>query len=332
MCESKPIRVHFQSNPRAPLVFQMTPERYEHAARRHPDVGPRVDATIGTDWPSFYSAMLEAEVLVGWGFPRHEIREKATKLRWIHIWGAGIEHLLPLDWLPRRITLTNNSGVHVPKVAEYVTMSLLMLNGRVPTFVSQQKEAKWNEIFSTRISGKTLAVIGVGQMGGAAARQAKKLGMHVLGVRRTKRRHRYVDEMFGTDNLDRVLSRADFVIVTAPFTSKTRHLIGRRELDAMKPGAGLINLGRARVVDYEALIEKLTREELSGAVLDVFDPEPLPSDSPLWKTPNLVITPHVASDDELEYMPRTLDLVFDNIRRLLAGRPLKNRVRRHLQY
>ena len=276
--------------------------------------------------------MLEAEVLVGWGFPRHEIREKAAKLRWIHIWGAGIEHLLPLDWLPRRIALTNNSGVHVPKVAEYVTMSLLMLNGRVPTFVSQQKEAKWNEIFSTRISGKTLAVIGVGQMGGAAARQAKKLGMHVLGVRRTKRRHRYVDEMFGTDNLDRVLSRADFVIVTAPFTSKTLHLIGRRELDAMKPGAGLINLGRARVVDYEALIEKLTREELSGAVLDVFDPEPLPSDSPLWKTPNLVITPHVASDDELEYMPRTLDLVFDNIRRLLAGRPLKNRVRRHLQY
>jgi phosphoglycerate dehydrogenase-like enzyme len=332
MCESKLIRVHFQSNPRAPLVFQMTPERYEQAARRYPDVGPRVDATIGTDWPSFYSAMQEAEVLVGWGFPRHEIREKAPKLRWIHIWGAGIEHLLPLDWLPRRIALTNNSGVHVPKVAEYVTMSLLMLNSRVPTFVSQQSQAKWNEIFSSRIAGKTLAVIGVGHMGGTAARQAKKLGMHVLGVRRTKRRHRYVDEMFGTDDLHRVLSRSDFVIVTTPFTSETRHLIGREALDAMKPGAGFINLGRAQVVDYEALTEKLAQGYLSGAVLDVFDPEPLPSDSPLWTTPNLVITPHVASDDELEYMPRTLDLVFDNLRRLLAGRPLKNRVRRHLQY
>jgi phosphoglycerate dehydrogenase-like enzyme len=94
----------------------------------------------------------------------------------------------------------------------------------------------------------------------------------------------------------------------------------------MKPEAGLINMGRARVVDYEALAEKLTRGELSGAILDVFDPEPLPADSPLWATPHLLISPHVSSDDVVQYVPLTLDLIFENIRRLLAGRPLKNRV------
>jgi phosphoglycerate dehydrogenase-like enzyme len=138
--------------------------------------------------------------------------------------------------------------------------------------------------------------------------------------------------MFDRTGLEQVLPRADFVLVTTPLTSETKNLLGRRELNLMRPGAGLINLGRARVVDYDALREKLTAGELGGAVLDVFDPEPLPSDSPLWETPNLVITPHVASDDEEQYMPRTLDLVFDNIHRYLSDRPLRNRVRRHLGY
>jgi phosphoglycerate dehydrogenase-like enzyme len=138
--------------------------------------------------------------------------------------------------------------------------------------------------------------------------------------------------MFSPRRLDRVLPRADFVIVTTPLTADTRQLIGRRELDLMKPSAGLINLARAQVVDYDVLADKLSRGELGGAILDVFDPEPLPPESPLWKTPNLIITPHVASDDAEQYMPLTLDLVFDNIRRLLAGRPLRNRVRRSLEY
>jgi len=127
-------------------------------------------------------------------------------------------------------------------------------------------------------------------------------------------------------DLDRFLPRADIVLVTVPLTKETRQLVGKRELDLMKPEAGLINMGRARVVDYEALAAKLTREELSGAILDVFDPEPLPADSPLWTTPHLLISPHVSSDDVVQYVPRTLDLIFENVRRLLAGRPLKNRV------
>jgi len=326
------LRVHFQSNPDAPMVFQVTAARYEAAAERNADVARHVRATIRTDMANFDEAIRDADVLVGWHFPREELTSRAPRLKWIHVWGAGVEHLLPLDWLPRHVALTNNSGVHVQKAGEYMVMAILMLNNAIPTLVNNQHRACWTEIFSTSVEGKTVAVIGVGQMGGTAARRAAQLGMHVLGVRRTARPHRYVDEMFGPGELDQVLPRADFVIVTTPLTSETRHLIGRRELDSMKANAGLVNLARAQVVDYDALVDKLNRGELGGAILDVFDPEPLPPESPMWNTRNLIITPHVASDDADQYMPGTLDLVFDNIRRLVAGRPLRNRVRRALEY
>jgi phosphoglycerate dehydrogenase-like enzyme len=326
------MRVHFQSNPKAAPVFRMTEDRYEAATRRHADIAHRVDATISTDLDGFHSAIGGVDVLVGWEFPRDDLARMAPNLKWIHIWGAGIEHLMPLDWLPKSVAITNNSGVHVPKAGEYMAMAILMLSNRIPTLVTDQHRARWNELYSTCVTGKTLAVIGVGQMGGAGARRAKQLGMRVLGVRRQARPHRYVDEMYGVDELDRVLPQADFVLITAPLTPETRGFIGRRELDLMKPHAGLINLGRAQVMDYDALMDKLRRGELSGAILDVFDPEPLPPDSPLWSTPNLIITPHVASDDEEQYMPRTIDLVFDNVRCYLAGRPIRNQVRRHLQY
>ena len=169
-------------------------------------------------------------------------------------------------------------------------------------------------------------------MGGAAARAGKRLGMRVLGVRRSGRGHRAVEEMFTPNDLARAIPRADIVFVTAPLTPATKHLIGRAELDLMKPTAGLVNLGRAGVVDYQALREKLHRNEIAGAILDVFSPEPLPSDSPLWRTPNLIMTPHVTSDDDEAHMPLTLDLVFENVRRILDGMPFKNAVRPKFGY
>jgi phosphoglycerate dehydrogenase-like enzyme len=168
-------------------------------------------------------------------------------------------------------------------------------------------------------------------MGRAAAARAKQLGMRVLGIRRGGQPRRHVDQMAPPQALDRLLPVADVVLVTAPLTPLTRGLIGRRQLDLMKPAAGLINMGRAGVVDYVALAEKLTKGELSGAILDVFDPEPLPPSSPLWRTPNLILTPHCSSDAP-DYADRTLDLVFDNVRRYLADRPLRNRVDRQLWY
>lgn len=327
--ESDPMRrvhVHVENSRRSAPVFHVSPELFAAAVARHPDVGARVEASFGEDFADFDAAMRTAEVMIGWRVPREGLRARAPRLRWIHLKGAGVEHLLPLDWVPPGLVLTNNSGVHAPKAGEFAATAILMLNARIPALVTQQREGRWGQLFSTPVSGKTLVVVGVGAMGGAAARRARALGLRVLGVRRSGRRHPAVDEMYTPGQLDQVLPRGDFVLVTVPLTDVTRHLIGRRQLDLLRPEAGLVNMGRAEVVDYAALAEKLVRGELGGAILDVFAPEPLPADSPLWHTPRLIITPHVSSDDAERYIPLTLDLFFDNLRRHVAGRPLRNRV------
>jgi phosphoglycerate dehydrogenase-like enzyme len=326
------VRLHIQNSRKQSPVFWITRELYEAAARRHPALARRLDTTMGWERDEYDAGMATAEILIGWNFPRDGLAALAPRLRWIQLTSAGIEHLLPLDWLPARTVLTNNAGVHAAKAGEYAVMALLMLNNQIPGYVTKQQHRRWERSFNSTVAGKTLAVIGVGRMGGAVAAQAKRLKLHVLGIRRTRRPHRHVDEMFGPDELDRVLPRADFVCITAPLTRETRGLLDRRQLDRLPPHAGLLNLGRAAIVDYEALCEKLTKGELSGAVLDVFDPEPLPADSPVWRTPNLVMTPHVSSDDAARYTPLTLDLFFDNLRRFLAGRRLRNEVSRARLY
>jgi len=314
------------------MVFQVTPERLEAAVRRHATVMQRVELSLGTSPEHLLASLKEVDVLVGWTFPQKDLDRQAPCLKWIHVWGAGVEHLLPLNWLPKGVFLTNNRGVHVPKAREYILMAILMLNNQIPALVTSQHQRRWDERFSTLALGRTILIVGVGHMGGTAAKVSRQLGMHVLGIRRSHRSHRYVDEMYGPDELPQLLPRADILLVTTPLTAKTRGLIGRQELDLLGPQAGVINLGRAQVMDYDALADKLEKGELSGAILDVFEPEPLPRDSRLWATPNLIMTPHVASDDSARYMSRTLDLVFENIQRYLSGRPLQNRVRRRLEY
>ncbi len=309
-----------------PSVFQTTPARYDEAARRHRALAKRVDVTIAESFGALEPVIEGVDVLLGFRFPKDLIRTRAKRLKWMHATGAGVEHLMPLDWLPKGAVLTNNRGVHADKIAESVLMAIVMLNNRMPEILRSQRERRWNQVFTGTASGKTLLIVGVGEMGGAAARIAKRAGLKVWGVRRTGKAHPAVERMVKPEKLPNVLPQADFVLVTTPVTPATRHLIGRRELAAMKPGSALINFGRAGVVDYEALRERLEAGHLSGAWLDVFDPEPLPSSSPLWTTKNLILTPHCTSDDLEGYMPRTLDLFFENIGRLLAGKRLKNLV------
>lgn len=331
------MHIHFETRENKPVVFKLTPRLVEEAAARNGSPGS-VRLSVGADLkdPDLLVAatalVTSNDIVKDAKFPRFDLARRAPNLRWIHIIGAGIEPLLPLDWLPPSVTLTNNSGVHIEKIGEFATMTLLMLNCRMPEIAANQRERRWQPIFTTSISGKCIVVVGLGDMGGTAARQAKKLGLKVIGVRREPRAHRYVDEMLGLAHLAQALARADFLFVATPLTPETRNLIDRRALAAIKPGAGLVNVGRAGVVDYTAVAEALASGVLAGAVLDVFDPEPLPKSSPLWKVPNLIITPHCSSDDKEQYTPRTLDLVFRNMERFIQGKPLVNRVDPRLQY
>jgi len=313
-------------------VFHITPERYAEACQRYPDEARVIDVTFGWDGEQFSAARQTASFLIGWKFPLTELALGAPNLKWIHVTGAGIEHLLPLTWLPAGVQLTNNRGVHAEKAGEFIAMAVLALNAHLPFYQTSKLNRRWDRVFASTVRGKTVLIVGMGSMGGAGAQRCKELGLHVIGVARNSTHHPHAHKMVTTGDLHAVLPEADFLVLTVPLTSQTRGLIGQKELDLLKPGAGIVNVARAGVLDYRVLARKLECGAVSGAFLDVFDPEPLPAESFLWDVPNLVITPHVSSDDAQAYVPKTLDLFFQNLRRFVAGEPLMNRVEAALEY
>jgi glyoxylate/hydroxypyruvate reductase A len=325
------IHLHVENSRTLGPVFEASRERVAAALTSHPAIADRLHVTIGYDGDIFEPSLRDADVLFAWNFDRANLAARAPRLKWVHAHGAGVNHLMPLTWLPKGAVLTNSRGVHAERASEYAIMAVLMLNNRLPEMMTNQRQARWEQLFNSAVTGKTLLIVGVGHVGGSVAGWAKRFGMRVVGIRRTSRSHRSVDAMHRPEDLPKLLPDADFVLIAAPHTDATHHLVGAKEIALLKQGAGLVNYSRANLVDYEALRARLERGEIS-AVLDVFSPEPLPGDSPLWQTPNLIITPHSSSDDTERYTPRTLDLVMRNMERFLAGKTLMNRVSPKLQY
>jgi phosphoglycerate dehydrogenase-like enzyme len=323
---NKTLHVHIVNDPELPDLFELDTEQFWAALEGTPDLKSRIRVTVGCGDEGLFEAAETADVLIGWSFRHRELVQRAPSLRWIHIIGAGVEHLAPIDWLPPEVTLTNSSGVHVERSGEYVACALLMLNSRLPEHVTNQRKRRWVSSYSDTIDGKVIVVIGVGQIGGEGARRAKQLGLEVRGVRRSGASHPSVDRMYRPDQLHEALRGADFVLVAAATTTDTRKMLGPDELDLLNPGAGLINLARADIVDYDAVVERLESGALRGAILDVFDPEPLPAESPLWECDNLIVTPHVSSDPS-NYNERMLEIFVDNCSRFVAGEALRNVVK-----
>jgi phosphoglycerate dehydrogenase-like enzyme len=323
------IRLHVQNDPLSPNDA-VTPSRFGRGAAAVPALRRRLAVTFGVDPPALEAGLREAEILIAAHVDGRDLAARAPRLRWIQSTSAGVEKLVP--HLPPEVVLTNASGVHGPKGGEYAMTALLMLNHGVPHFVTSQRARRWDPLFTTPITGRTVVVVGVGRIGGEVARLARRFGMRVLGVRRSGRPHRGVHRMYTPKGLRAAFRQADFVVVTMPLTAETRGLIGARELDCLPRHAGVVNLGRGAVIDYDALSAKLWARELSGAVLDVFPEEPLPPESSLWSTPNVIMSPHCAVDDGQAYVSRCLHIFFDNLRRYLGRRPLRNVVDRAQGY
>lgn len=313
-------------------VFTITQARLDAALQGFPDLVGQAEYVIDWDTDNFVSSMAEADVLLTWDLPMDNLAEVAPNLRWIHCIGAGVEHMLPMDWLPDGVTLTNNKGVHAAKAGEFGLMAVLMLHSHMPAIVTNQRQGVYDSLYASPIAGKTLVVLGTGSLGGSAAVQVQKLGVHVIGVNRSGRAVDGCDEVVTTDRLDEVLPKADYLLIATPDTPETRGLMTRARLDLMKTNAGIINIGREAVMDYDALCNKLEEGTLGGAILDVFDPEPIAAGSRLWNTKNLIITPHVSADDGDSYVPMTLGLFFENMRLFAKGEPLLNPVRTDLGY
>lgn len=336
------IRVHVKNNhahpdtfpptPEAEPVFTTTRERYDAVLESWPDLKHRLLTTIDWDTENFAEAMRTAEVLMCWDLPTENLAVVAPNLKWIHIIGAGVEHLCPMDWVPEGVVVTNNKGAQARKAGDFALMAVLMLHSRIPAIVTNQRRKVWNSLYATPVEGTTVLIVGVGSLGGGAADRLHGAGLRVLGISRHGKPRPSVERMGKPGDLDTFLPEADHVLVCVPATPETAGLIDRNRLRLLKPGAGLINIGRAATVDYDAVVELLESGHLSGAILDVFDPEPLPADSSLWTTPNLLVMPHISADDGETYVETTLSIFFDNMRRFMAGEGLRNVVRPELGY
>ncbi len=323
---ARKLRVHVENLRARPAVYHLTPERWSAACSRHRALARRVEPTFGWDGEALEAGLRDAVIAIGIRNRIERLAQIAPRLRWIHATLAGVDRLFPLDWLPPDVVLTNNHGAHGVKAEQFMRMAFALLNARMPEIIANQRERRWRQLFSPSIAGKTALIVGLGDLGQGAARAAKQIGLKVIGISSRGKKIRHADAVHKSAALDRLLPQADYVVLAVPLTPETRNLLDRERMDRIKPTAGVINIARAAVTDYGALADKLRRGELAGAVLDVVDPEPLPPESPLWDTPNLIITPHVSCDDGEHYMDITLDLWFANLERFLKGKPLNGRV------
>ena len=256
---------------------------------------------------------------IGAPFPRDTLFS-CSSLEWVQTASAGVDHLLPLE---PRITLTSASGIHDDVLTDYILCSVLMWNLHFPRFHRQQRDHVWESAELIPTAGKTLSILGLGSIGRLAALKAKKLGMSVLGLRaRPGEPPEGIDEVHGVERLAEIANRSDFLAVTLPLTPKTKGLVGDSVLQSMKPGSILINLSRGTIVDENALRRALEEGPLRGAVVDVFEREPLPRESPLWDLPNLIVTPHTG--DIQGWREKVAELFCDNLRLRFAGEPLRN--------
>jgi phosphoglycerate dehydrogenase-like enzyme len=272
--------------------------------------------------------------------------EQAPNLRWIQFSLAGVDHILGAPILAKEgLVATTLSGAAASQMAEYVLMMLLALGHRLPEMIASQKKGEWPkdrwERFSPKeLRGSTVGIVGYGSIGRQVARLLQPFQAVVLASKHNAMNPKdsgYTPEGMGDPEGELVhrlypsqatrsmFKECDFAVITVPLTPETRGMIGAEELAALKPGAFLVDVSRGGVVDHAALIPQLRDRKLGGAALDVFPEEPLPADSPLWKLPNVILTPHISGNSP-NYDWRAVNLFAENLHRYLAGLPLYNRI------
>ena len=250
----------------------------------------------------------------------------APRLRWVQATSSGIGEYLKRTGLNRSdILFTTAAGVHARPLAEFTMLGLLYFFRDVPQLEAMKRARYWERYTVEGIDGKRVLIVGMGAVGREVARQCASFGMEVLGTRRrpTNERPEGVARWVEQANLREALPEVDALVLACPLTEETRLLIGAAEIEALKPGAVLVNIARGGVVDEPALIRSLSSGRIKGAALDVFATEPLPQDNPLWDLPNVIFSPHSASTVAAENS-RIVDLFLENLQKFLSGQPLRN--------
>jgi phosphoglycerate dehydrogenase-like enzyme len=301
------------------LVHHRCAEEYRCLIReRFPEL--EVIAGYGEEILSKYIA--DPDILIFWQFPPEALK-KATRLRWIQTTGAGVEHLMEARQNLRDVVVTNTRGMHADIMADYTLGAILMLQWDFSNFFGDQQLRKWTHKFFEPLAGKTLGIVGLGAIGCEIARRAQSFQMNVIGVKRNPAPMKEIKQVFGPDRLHEMLSLSDYVVLVVPVTPETYQMIGESELRAMKKTACLINIARGSVVVESTLVRALRENWIAGAVLDVFEKEPLPEESSLWTLENVVITPHSAGNIQ-DYPKRVIEIFGKNYLRWKDGKPLLN--------
>lgn len=314
--------------------WQIPAESFETLRRRFPHINfvyattPEQRAEGLKDADAAYTWILSAEELAG-----------AEKLRWVHTSAVAVETLCLREMFARRILVSNTRGVQAIPIAEHVMAVILALAKQLPFVFENQAQSRWaqNEFMGDKLpwllNGRTLGLIGVGTIGSEIARRAQAFGMRVIAMRR---RPAYgvighVEQVYGIADLPEFLAQCQALVIAAPLTPETQGLMGAAQFAQLPKGAVVVNVGRAKIIDTEALIAALESRHLGGASLDVLPQEPLPSGHPLWKTPNVILTPHT-SGFRRGHWDEVITLYGDNIDRWLTGEPLKYRIEPELGY
>jgi phosphoglycerate dehydrogenase-like enzyme len=252
-----------------------------------------------------------------------ELWRELGNVRWIHTLAAGVE-LLPFDLLRRSgIVVTNGRGLYADALGEFAVAAMLWFAKDLRRLVRNQEGRRWEPFTVERLAGQSVGIIGYGGIGRAVGARAAALGMHVTGV---GRRQESIEP-----TIDDVIPRSDYVVLSTPLTPATYRLFSRERIARMKPSAALINVGRGKTVDEEALVAALESRSIRGAALDVFEQEPLPPEHPLWRLDNVLLSPHTA-DHTSDSHARAMQFFLENLRRFRAGEPLQNVVDKVEQY
>jgi len=283
----------------------------------------------------------DAEVVLYTGLesrtlPFHDVWPCIHSAKWVHSLSAGIEKLLVPGFVESPVPLTNARGVFKRSLAEFAMLGVLYFYKQVPRLVENQRQHKWDDFKVEWMPGKIMGIVGYGEIGRECALFAKALGMRIHITRRKPELSAgdpLVEQAFASSQLKEMLSGADVVLASAPLTPTTRHMLSDPEFTAMKSSAIVINVGRGPVIDEAALIRALRDQKIAAAALDVFEHEPLATDSPLWDMQNVLISPHCTDRTKNpDWLDLSMQAFIENFRRYVKGEPLENVVDKQAGY
>ncbi|HYI94160.1 MAG TPA: D-2-hydroxyacid dehydrogenase [Bryobacteraceae bacterium] len=296
-----------------------------------------VDVTIGSTENELAGVIGEADVLLngmGGGDTFKALFPRAKAVKWIHSLSAGVENILTPELVSSPVPLTNARGVFAESLGEFVIAAALFFAKDLRRLVNSQSDRKWDQFDCEVLYRQSMAIVGYGEIGRAAAQRAKALGMKIYATRRRPELFKddpIVDEGFAPEQRAEMLAKADYVVAASALTPESRGLIGATEIAAMKPTGVIMNVGRGPVIDEAALIAALAERRIRGAALDVFDKEPLPADHPFWTLDNVLLSPHTA--DHIEgWLDDATHFFLQNFARFANGESLKNIVDKRAGY